>query len=78
MAAYATIHGDKVTTFDGSVYDIQGSCSFLLARDFVDGNFSLVLHNQDNKKSLLIMADGQAITVLTDGKVGRFLIKQNI
>ena len=67
--AYATIQGDKVTTFDGVQYDLGASCSFLLARDFVDGNFSLVLHKQDNSKNILLMADGKAITILADGKV---------
>ncbi|XP_066998183.2 uncharacterized protein Apoltp [Anabrus simplex] len=30
-------------TFDRSFYEFEGSCSYLLASDFVDGNFSLIL-----------------------------------
>lgn len=39
--------GYKITTFDGYMYDLEEGCSYLLAKDFIDQNFTLVLSNND-------------------------------
>jgi len=38
-------------TFDRKFFEFQGSCSYLLAHDFVDRNFSLVITYSPNTKS---------------------------
>jgi hypothetical protein len=37
-------------TFDRKFFEFQGSCSYLLAQDFVDRNFSLVITYSPNSK----------------------------
>jgi len=67
----ATIDGDKVTTFDGATIDLIGSCTFLLTRDFVDGNFSMALQKDGNNKTVTILADGKSIEIFSDGQVSQ-------
>ena len=44
VSAEAMIAGSKhYMTFDRKFFEFQGSCSYLLAQDFVDKNFSLVI-----------------------------------
>ncbi|KAK7076908.1 hypothetical protein SK128_015888 [Halocaridina rubra] len=40
--ATATIFGQHVTTFDLHHYQFLGSCTYLLAKDFVDGDFEII------------------------------------
>jgi len=37
------VDGKHFVTFDGLHFSAQGECSYLLARDFVDGNFSVLM-----------------------------------
>jgi hypothetical protein len=37
-------------TFDRKFFEFQGSCSYLLAQDFVDRNFSLAITYSPNSK----------------------------
>ncbi|WAR23156.1 APLP-like protein [Mya arenaria] len=67
--AIATIEGDTITTFDGLTYDLTKSCTFLLAKDNVNGNFTVVLNKENNNKTLVIIADGKAIELLADGQI---------
>lgn len=69
FTAIATIEGDTITTFDGLTYDLTKSCTFLLAKDNVNGNFTVVLNKENNNKTLVIIADGKAIELLADGQV---------
>lgn len=69
ISAVARIQGDKVTTFDGTSYDLTKSCTFLLARDNVDGNFTVVLHKEDNNKTLIVIAGGRSIELFQNGQV---------
>ncbi|KAK4291911.1 hypothetical protein Pmani_035287 [Petrolisthes manimaculis] len=41
LSATATIAGQHVRTFDGSHHQFLGSCSYLLAKDFVGGEFEI-------------------------------------
>lgn len=54
-------------TFDKTFYEFRGGCDYLLARDFVDGNFSLVMSKDPLVKSdhfiLTLMSNGIAITI---------------
>lgn len=44
VSAEAMIAGSQhYMTFDRKFFEFQGSCSYLLAQDFVDKNFSLVI-----------------------------------
>jgi len=68
--AVARLEGNTITTFDGRMYELTHSCTQVLARDFVNGNFSLVLNKIDNNnKSLLIFVDGVAVEILQTGQV---------
>ncbi|XP_069195725.1 uncharacterized protein [Procambarus clarkii] len=42
FAATATIMGQHITTFDLHHYQFLGSCSYLLTRDFIGGDFTVI------------------------------------
>ncbi|XP_052255844.1 uncharacterized protein LOC127861416 isoform X2 [Dreissena polymorpha] len=67
--AMAKIVGNRITTFDGFEYDLTRSCSFMLAKDYADGNFTVVLHNKEGTKTLAILADGRSIELFSSGQV---------
>ncbi|PNF28889.1 hypothetical protein B7P43_G03854 [Cryptotermes secundus] len=54
-------------TFDRKFFEFQGSCSYLLAQDFVDRNFSLVITYSPNSKvnthELALLIDKQVVQV---------------
>ncbi|CAN8004489.1 unnamed protein product [Ixodes hexagonus] len=61
-------------TFDGSMYSAIGDCTYLLARDFVDGNFTVLLkYHSDNPlpdgripKSIIVQLGDSYIEVFPD------------
>ncbi len=61
-------------TFDKRFYEFSGECSYVLARDFIDGNFSVIV-NYDSvgrtmtKKSITVMVDGKQIEIFPNFKV---------
>ena len=61
-------------TFDKHFYEFSGECSYILARDFIDGNFTVVV-NYDNvggsmtKKSLTVMVDNKQVEIFPNFKV---------
>ena len=61
-------------TFDKNFYEFSGECSYLLARDFIDGNFT-VIANYDSvggtmtKKSLTVMVDNKEVEIFPNFKV---------
>ena len=61
-------------TFDKKFYEFVGECSYLLARDFIDGKFS-VLINYDKvngvmaKKSITVHSGDKEIEILSNYKV---------
>lgn len=62
-------------TFDRRFFEFAGECSYLLARDFIGGTFSVVVNydravnNKPIKKSLTIVTAGRQIEVYPDSKV---------
>lgn len=58
-------------TFDKFSYDFAGKCSYLLARDFVDGNFTVIVNYGDDhiRKSLTVLADGKKVDIANDYKI---------
>ncbi|XP_052775371.1 uncharacterized protein LOC128213563 isoform X2 [Mya arenaria] len=69
FTATATISkGQRVTTYDGFVYDLDSECTYLLARDFHSNNFTIVLSN-DGDRTLSVVYKGQPISVNIEGQV---------
>jgi len=65
----ATIQGNTITTFDGLSFNLESSCTYLLARDNTDYNFTVVLHKNENNKTLAIVADGKTVNIYSNGMV---------
>ncbi|XP_069692884.1 uncharacterized protein Apoltp isoform X2 [Periplaneta americana] len=66
--AQAMIAGSQhFMTFDRKFFEFQGSCTYLLAHDFVDSNFSLVImydpNNKANTHELALIVDKQVVQV---------------
>ncbi len=61
-------------TFDKRFYEFAGECSYLLARDFIDGKFSVIV-NYDKvggrvvKKSISVASGGKNIEIFSNFKV---------
>ncbi|KAK3581896.1 hypothetical protein CHS0354_024209 [Potamilus streckersoni] len=64
----STLEGSVITTFDGKTYTLSSSCTYILARDFKNGNFSIILKN-DNEKDIIIIFQGKTIEMLKGGKI---------
>ncbi|XP_045158693.2 uncharacterized protein LOC123524511 [Mercenaria mercenaria] len=60
--------GHKITTFDGYVYDLNNDCTYILTRDYTDGNFSLILSN-DGYTTLTVLSSGKPISINMQGEV---------
>lgn len=57
-----TLHGEisdgsHIFTFDGRHMTFPGKCSYILARDFVEGNFSVVANLADGKLKSITLTD---------------------
>ncbi|KAL4235818.1 hypothetical protein ACF0H5_004208 [Mactra antiquata] len=65
----AKIQGNTVTTFDGVTYDLESSCTYLLARDNTDYNFTVVLHKNENNNTLVVLADGKTFNIYSNGMI---------
>lgn len=54
-------------TFDKTFYEFRGSCGYLLARDFVNGNFSLIMTKDPVVKSenyvFTLMSNGYSVSI---------------
>ncbi|WP_411026688.1 VWD domain-containing protein, partial [Salmonella sp. s54395] len=64
-------------TFDGSYYAFAGKCSFILAQDFVDNNFTIAVEydrsDDVTSKSFTVISDGVTIEIVN----GRVSIARN-
>lgn len=74
---YAMLAGNQhFITFDKTHFDFLGECSYLLARDFVDGNFTVIVNyaqvGRDPAivmKSLTILSNDKKIDIGSDYKI---------
>jgi hypothetical protein len=68
-----TLHGEisdgsHIFTFDGRHMTFPGKCSYILARDFVGGNFSIVANMKDGKlKSISLVDKSGYLEINSDG-----------
>lgn len=61
-------------TFDKLFYNFAGECSYLLAQDLLDGNFSVIVnyekkHSDVVKKSIVVNLDDKQIEITPTFKV---------
>ena len=61
-------------TFDHRFMEFSGECSYLLARDFIDGKFSVIVnydnvHGQKTKKSITVISGDDEVEIYPDSKV---------
>ncbi|KAL3212343.1 hypothetical protein MRX96_036005 [Rhipicephalus microplus] len=61
-------------TFDGFHFEFAGECSYLLAKDFLNDNFAVVINyardgQRVTKKSITVITDGGRFDISTDYKV---------
>jgi len=70
-SSHATIAGNQhFMTFDKTFYDFAGECSYLLARDFIDGRFSVIVnYDQTGKKSLTVNSGRREINIQPNFKI---------
>ncbi|XP_014235825.1 apolipophorins [Trichogramma pretiosum] len=62
--------GGHVVTFDGSQYVFTGACSYILAQDMKDGNFSVVgEYASGNLVSVTMTEPGESITIKSNGNL---------
>nr|ATU82717.1 venom apolipophorin-like protein 1 [Pristhesancus plagipennis] len=62
------IDGTEIITFDNRHYHIKGMCSYVLAEDYVNRNFSIVGHFKDGKLEAVTAWDhNHSITLRKDG-----------
>lgn len=75
FSAHASIAGDQhFMTFDKRFFEFAGECSYLLARDFIDGNFSIVVNYaraRDHvvRKSITVLSGAAQFEITPDGRV---------
>ena len=73
-AGWATISGSQhYVTFDKRFYAFEAECDYLLARDFIDGKFSVVVsyarEGGEMKKSIIVMDGNQQVKIMPDGQI---------
>lgn len=65
------IEGEYLFTFNGDQITLPGSCHYVLAKDTVDGNFTVVAKIADHKLQSITVTDksGESIDINANGKV---------
>ncbi|XP_076294213.1 retinoid- and fatty-acid binding glycoprotein apolipophorin [Lasioglossum baleicum] len=62
--------GGHIFTFDGRHLTLPGSCSYVLAQDIEDGNFSVVASlNKGTLNSITLTAPEESITIKSNGNI---------
>ncbi|XP_077982070.1 uncharacterized protein LOC144437076 [Glandiceps talaboti] len=70
--SHAVIAGQQhYMTFDKKFYEFAGACSYIVARDFIDDNFTVVVNYERDtqepvKKSLTVITHGKEIEISPD------------
>lgn len=74
---YAYVAGNRhFITFDRKKFDFSGDCSFVLTRDLVDNNFTVIMNYKPNENimdNLLVLAEGKTIEIFPDFTVSPLL-----
>jgi hypothetical protein len=69
------IDGGHIFTFDGNHFGMVGDCTFILAQDMQDGNFSIVANfNKGSLISVTLTEPKESITLKNNGNVSSFLL----
>ncbi|KAI8425854.1 hypothetical protein MSG28_011618 [Choristoneura fumiferana] len=65
------VNGQHIFTFDGRHLTFPGTCRYVLAHDYVDRNFTLILQLQNGNPKALILEnkDGMTIELKENGQV---------
>lgn len=70
--------GGHFFTFDGNHFSVPGDCTYVLAQDVQDGNFSVVANfNKGNLLSVTVTEPKESITVKNNGNVSLFPLSLN-
>lgn len=76
MYLYSTVravvvNGQHIFTFDGRHLTFPGTCRYVLAHDYVDRNFTLILQLQNGNPKALILEnkDGKTVELKENGQV---------
>ena len=75
FAAVASVSGNQhYMTFDRRHFEFAGPCSYMLARDMVDGDFSIVANYQGTRrnavrKSLSVVSNGKEIEIINNFRI---------
>lgn len=66
------VNGGYIHTFDGRQYVFPGTCSYILAQDMQDGNFSIVANYKAGQLiSVTLTEPNESVTIKTDGSVSQ-------
>lgn len=72
------VEGGHFFTFDGKSFSMPGDCSYILAQDILDGNFSVVANfNKGSLISVTVTEPKESITLKHNGEVSLFLLSLN-
>lgn len=69
LAQAVVVGHQHFVTFDKVFYDFAGECSYLLTRDFEDGNFTLALKPKEgDQPASIVVLKGETTIELTSGQ----------
>lgn len=65
------VNGEFIFTFTGEQFNVAGDCQYVLAKDMVDGNFTIVAKIAGKKLQSIGVADksGQSVEVNANGQI---------
>ena len=74
LARAALVGNQHYMTFDRKFYEYAGECSYLLARDFINGKFSVAVNYERTsdgsaKKSITVSTGSRQIMIFPTGRV---------